>query len=474
MFKKFGIGVYKMKTDLVVIGGGIAGLTAALSLNKKGFKIVLLEKSGRLGGAMYTVEENGFQSELGPNTVLETSPKVTKLIEEAGLADVKTYADETSKNRYIVRNGKPTPLAMSPLAFIKSPLFSWKAKLRLIGDLFVPAWNNSYEENLSQFVTRRLGKEFLDYAINPFVAGVYAGEPSELSVKHGFPKLYELEQKYGGVFKGQFKGARDRKRSGETSKQNARMFSFPEGLKMLPEQIAEILGDAIIKNSNVTDMNKKDGNWNVIYQNLEGIKHNIDTKAVLYAGRAFDLADIKLDKQTPNDFKKISNVYHPPVTVMSLGFRKSDVSDPLEGFGVLVPKVENLNILGILYSSTLFPNRAPKDYVLITVFVGGSRQPELSKMDDDALVKIVLDDVNTILGLKGEPVYKNLSRWDKAIPQYQVGYGKYKKMISRLTKENSGLFFTGNYINGISVADTIVHATDTAGLIYKYFAKESV
>jgi oxygen-dependent protoporphyrinogen oxidase len=420
------------------------------------------------------VEENGFQSELGPNTVLETSPIVTKLIEEAGLTDKKTYADETSKNRYIVKNGKPTPLAMSPLAFIKSPLFSWKAKLRLMGDLFVPAWDNSYEENLSQFVTRRLGKEFLDYAINPFVAGVYAGEPNKLSVKHGFPKLYELEQKYGGVFKGQFKGARDRKRSGETSKQNARMFSFPEGLKMLPERIAKMLDDSIIKNTNVTEILKRGRDWNVFYKNLEGIQHKINTNAVLYAGRAFDLAQIKLGPQIPDEFKKLANIYHPPVTVISLGFKRSDVVDPLKGFGVLVPKVENFNILGILYSSTLFPNRAPEGHVLLTVFVGGSRQPEISKLEDDKLVKIVLDDVNTILGLKGEPTYKNISRWDKAIPQYQVGYGKYKKMISGLTKENSGLFFTGNFINGISVADTIVHATDTAESIHKFFTKETI
>lgn len=472
MLKKSSFGGDLMSTKITIIGGGIAGLTTAFRLKRAGMKVVLLEKSNRVGGAMHTIEEFGFQSELGPNTVLETSPKVTELIEDSGLVDDKIYADDSSQNRYIVRNKKPMPLAMSPRAFIGSPLFSWKAKIRLLGELFIPAWDNRYEENLSQFVIRRLGKEFLDYAINPFVAGVYAGDPDKLSVKHGFPRLYELEQKYGGMFKGQIKGARERKKRGEIPKQSARMFSFKNGLKMLPERLGELLGEGLIKNATVTQISKTEKNWKVVYNDKNQKAYDITSDAILYAGRACDLNNLKLGSNVPQEFEDLAGIYHPPVSVISMGFKRSSIEDPLNGFGVLIPKVENFNILGVLYSSTLFPKRAPKDHVLLTIFAGGSRQPEVALKDKTELKEVAIADIRTILGVRDNPVYTNIVRWNKAIPQYQVGYGKYKKIISELEKHNPGLFFTGNYRNGISVADTIVNATESAESITAYFKEE--
>ena len=229
-----------MSKSMIIIGGGIAGMTAAFRLKKAGIKVTLLEKNDRLGGALYSHQEDGYLAELGPNSILETSPLVTELIRDIGLEEDKVYANESSKVRYIVRNKKPVPLPSSPPSFIASPLFSILAKLRLIKEPFIEAWDNQYEESLSQFVIRRLGQEFLDYAINPFVAGVYAGDPDTLSVKHGFPKLYALEQKYGSLIKGQIKGAKERKKRQEVAKQSARMFSFRQGLKMIPTAISNI------------------------------------------------------------------------------------------------------------------------------------------------------------------------------------------------------------------------------------------
>ncbi len=461
-----------MSAKITIIGGGIAGLTTAFRLKRAGMKIVLLEKDNRVGGAIQTIEESGFQSELGSNTVLETSPKVTELIKDSGLEEDKIYANDSSQNRYIVRNKKPQPLAMSPRAFIGSPLFSWKAKMRIIGDLFIPAWDNSYEENLSQFVIRRLGREFLDYAINPFVAGVYAGDPDKLSVKHGFPRLYEMEQKYGGIFKGQIKGARERKKRAETSKQSARMFSFKNGLRTLPERLGDLLGEGLIRNATVMQISKIEKGWKVVYKDKNQKAHNVTSDAILYAGRACDLNNLKLGSNVPQVFEELAGIYHPPVSVISMGFKRSSVEDPLNGFGVLIPKVENFNILGILYSSTLFPNRAPKEHVLLTIFAGGSRQPEIALKDKTELKELAIADIRTILGVRDDPVYTNIVRWNKAIPQYQVGYGKYKKIISELEKHNLGLFFTGNYRNGISVADTIVNATENAESIIAYFKEK--
>lgn len=454
-----------MKHSVGIIGGGIAGLTAAYRLREAGFEVTVLEKSDRVGGAMYSRFERGYLSETGPNTILETSPKVTDLVRDLGIEADKVYANDTAKNRYIVRDRKPVPLPTGPMDFFRTPLFSWKAKLRLFGEPFIPAWDNSYEESLAEFVVRRLGHEFLEYAINPFVAGVYAGDPDILSARHGFPKLYALEQTYGGLIKGQIKGARARRKSGETAKTAARMFSFSEGLKMLPDRFEEILGDHICKQTSVRGIRKTGEDWEITYQVKSGDSKTLTCGTVLYAGRAADLRQIQLNGVDSEDFFTIAQTYHPPVSVLSLGFRREDVEHPLDGFGVLIPKVEEMNTLGVLFSSSMFENRAPEGRVLLTVFIGGTRNPSAALLSKDDLVALAMSDLTTILGVDGDPDYINHLCWKKAIPQYQVGYGKTKDQIDTLEAENPGLYFTGNYRNGISVADTIVNASDVTSRI---------
>ncbi len=456
---------------VVVIGGGIAGLTAAFRLKQAGIEVTLLEKNERLGGAIHSVKENGFLVEIGPNTILETSPKVTELIRDAGLEKEKVYANDQAKNRYIVRNKKPISLPISPRAFFVTSLFSWKAKLRLLKEPFIDPWDNSYEESLSQFVVRRLGQEFLDYAINPFVAGVYAGDPDTLSVKHGFPKLYALEQTYGSLIKGQIKGAKERKLQGETSKQSAKMFSFTSGLKMIPDRFEQILGSAVHKRARVENMVSGEKGWEVHFRNAKEQEKLITADAVLFAGRTTDLPELKLNYTLQDDFKCLGKIYHPPVSVLALGFKRDDVGHPLDGFGVLIPKIEGFEILGALFSSTLFENRAPEDQVLLTVFIGGTRQPENALKSESELVDIVLKDLKVIVNEIGKPTFTYHVFWEKAIPQYEVGYTQYKDSLDNLERDYPGLFFAGNYRSGISVADTIVNATNIAEQIQAFINK---
>ncbi|NQU66433.1 MAG: protoporphyrinogen oxidase [Candidatus Marinimicrobia bacterium] len=459
-----------MNKSVVIIGGGIAGLTAAFRLQQSGVNVTLVEKSGRLGGAMYSKKEDGFLSEIGPNTILETSPLVTQLVKDIGLEDSKVYANDTSSNRYIVRNKKMEALPTSPLAFLTSPLFSWKAKLRLFREPFIPAWDNRFEESLSQFVLRRLGMEFLDYAINPFVAGVYAGDPDSLSVVHGFSKLYQLEQTYGGLIKGQIKGARERKKRKEVSKQTAKMFSFTSGLREVPDRLETLLGTSILKRTVVKDISPLRNAWAVTISDDKNKSKVLNADAILYAGRAADLHTFTLNRKTHTYQTDLSKIYHPPVSVLTLGFNREDIVHPLDGFGVLIPKVENFQILGTLFSSTLFENRAPKDKVLLTVFIGGSRQPDNAMKSTSELTEMAVKDLNIMLGVKKSPIYVSHTFWAQAIPQYQVGYGVHKEAISSLEDQNPGLFFTGNYRNGISVADTIVNSEEITDKI-KTFIK---
>lgn len=451
-----------MKEPVIIIGGGIAGLTAGYKLKRAGYDIRLLEKSSRVGGVINSVKRDRYMVETGPNTILETSPVVTTLINECGLKSEKLYANYRANKRYIVRNNRTIPLPMSPPAFITSSLFSIFSKLRLIREPFIKKWDNQYEESVSHFVQRRIGKEFLDYAINPFIAGIYAGDPVTLSVKHALPKLYELEQKYGSLIGGQLKGAHERKKSGQTSKHKAKMFSFHEGLQTLPGKLGEELGGDIHCNVTVVDISQKGKSFKVTVHDTENREKVYSGDAVLYAANAYELKKITLNAKKHETFSLLDEIYFPPVAILGLGFRKECIAHALDGFGVLIPKKERYNILGALFSSTLFRNRAPEGHVLLTVFIGGSRQPENALLTEDELVRIAIGDLETLLGISSEPefIYKKL--WYKAIPQYEVGYGKFKDSIASLEEQFKGLFFTGNYRGGISVADTIVNADSVA------------
>jgi len=449
-----------MTQRVAVIGAGVAGLTTAFYLKKAGWDVTVYEASQEVGGAIKTRVENGFTAELGPNTVLETSTRIAELIDAAGLNNEKIYANADGQKRFIVKHKKPVALPGSPLGFILTPLFSLGTKLGLIKEPFIPAWDNSYEESLADFVLRRLGQEFLDYAINPFVAGVYAGDPRKLSVKHGFAKLYALEQKYGSLIKGQIQGARERKKSSEESKQSAKMISFKKGLSTLPETLASKLGSDLKLGALVQSMTRNGHQWKLLFSEEGSQAQEQEVDHIIYAGPVHKLASIQMNGEAFPEFEALSDVHHPPVTTMTLGFKRDQIKHALDGFGMLVPEVEGLNILGALFTSTLFDQRAPDGYVTITVFIGGVRQPELTELADEELLNVVLSDLNTLLEIEGKPVQTFIQKWSKAIPQYNVGYGKYKTILGNLETSHSGLHFAGNYLAGISVADTIKHASE--------------
>lgn len=217
--------------------------------------------------------------------------------------------------------------------------------------------------------------------------------------------------------------------------------------------------------TNLTQNN--DESWTITYSqnNNENV---VDAEAVIFAGRLVELANTLLDGQYKEEFKKLGTVYYPPVSTLALGFDRKNVEHPLDGFGVLIPKVEKKNILGTLFSSSLFPNRAPNGKVLLTNFIGGSRQPENANLETSELVKVVLKDLKDILGVSGEPEFVHHVYWKNAVPQYEVGYGTMKTMMDNLEIDYPGLFLTGNYRNGISAADTIVSAIELSNRISEF------
>lgn len=453
--------------SVAIIGGGITGLTAAVRLKGLGVSATVYEGGSRVGGVIQSVRKNGFLAEFGPNSILETSPLITSLIQDLGLQNRRVNANPAAARRYIVRRKKPVAMPSSPAKFFTTPLFSTGAKLRLLVEPLMFRCPADKEESLESFVLRRLGRDFLDYAINPFVSGIYAGNPAKLSVKHAFPKLHALEQKHGSLLLGQFLGARERKKTGEISKQNAKPFSFENGLQDLIDALEQRLGADLKLHTPVYKVTEKQDGWQLTAQQ-DGNDVVFEHSNVVLALPAHKLANVTLKTRKPADLKLFEQVYYPPVASIVLGFHREDVVHPLDGFGMLIPQKENFSILGCLFSSSLFPNRAPDGDVTLTCYIGGARNPDLALLSHDQLVATCMKDLSTILGINGQPVFQHIQVFQKAIPQYEIGYGHFKDRMNEIENNAPGLFFAGHARDGISLGDSIVSGHRVAEKISKY------
>ncbi|MGV3771634.1 MAG: protoporphyrinogen oxidase, partial [Verrucomicrobiales bacterium] len=443
-----------MSHPVAIVGAGITGLTAAYQLKKAGVPFVIYESGPHAGGVIRTIRKDGFLAECGPNTILETSPVIKELVQELGLASESIYATPESNKRYIVRGGKMIALPANPPQFFATKAFSFPAKLRLAREVFVPRRTDGVEETVADFVRRRIGREFLDYAINPFVSGIYAGDPEDLSVKYAFPKLLSVEAKYGSLLKGQFLGAKERKARKEVSKANAPKLSFVNGLQQLIDALGQQAQSCLKLESPVAKVRKEQDGWTVF---TGGSRPAADRhSAVLLTAPAYALARMELENVGATSLKILGEVKYPAVATCTLGFRREQVGHSLDGFGVLIPEVEKFQMLGAIFASSVLPGRAPEGHVAITSFIGGCRNPALASLPADQIKALVLQDLNRLLGIQGQPVFFHLASYPKAIPQYNIGYGKFLEFFERTEKAAPGLLFAGNYRGGISLSDSIV------------------
>lgn len=459
-----------IKTNVIVIGEGITGLAVAYWLKKRGINVIVLAKDSEVGGTMKSVQEQGFLYETGANTALETTPYFKELVSDLRLKSEFIYANPEGKNRYILRNNVLHSMPLGPGSFFLTKLFSTGAKFRMMKEPFIGRAEK--EESVAEFVERRLGREFLDYAIDPFVAGVFAGKTEQLSVRSAFPKLYALEEKYGGLVKGMIKGAQERRQRAEKAKDRAETFSFVSGMQKLPQAIGNSLGRAILLNAKVTGIRNQtternepsdepDARRYLVEYLRSGKEEEIEADFVIFAIPAYDAAPI-IKSLSVDTAHVLSSIYYSPVISVFLGVKREEVGQKLDGFGFLIPSKERRNILGCLWNSCLFSNRAPAGMAALNAFIGGSRQPELTVLNDGQIIQKTLDELKSIMQFSGKPVYLNITRWQKSIPQYEIGYQQKMELLAKFEESNQGILLAGNYRGGISVGDCVKNAFEIA------------
>lgn len=401
---------------------------------------------------MTTEISDGWLIEGGPNSLLAGDPALAALIEEVGLGGERVTADPAAKNRYIVRRGKPVAAPVSPPAFLGTPLFSLGAKIRLFGDLFSARRVRTADVSLEEFIAGHFGQELVDYGLNPFVGGVYAGNPKKLSARYSFPQLWEIEQKHGSIIRGQIAAAKAKKASGKP-KTAGGIISFRRGLAALPEALAARLPAGSLTLRAQIEALVPGKPWSVVWRDgtAGATTHTESFDAVVAALPAPALAQLRIGTLGERPLASLDAIEHPPVASLFLGYRREQVAHPLDGFGVLVPEIEQRSVLGILFSSSLFPGRAPEGHVALTVMSGGARQPQLARLAPGELLAAVDRDLRELLGVKGAPVFQRHRFWPRAIPQYNLGYGVFLETMTSAERDYPGLFIGGQARDGIAL-----------------------
>ena len=446
------------KYKVAIVGAGLTGLTIAFYLRKAGVEFQVFERDSRSGGVIQTFHEDGFTYEAGPNTGVLSRPEVAELLEELEPDCSLEVADEAAKARWIWKNNKWVPLPSGLVSGITTPLFSFSDKLRLLAEPFRRKGNNP-NETLAELVLRRMGKSFLDYAIDPFILGIYSGDPARLVTQYAFPKLYRLEQNYGSFIGGSIKKAREPKDERD-KKATKSIFSVKGGLNNMIKALVKNVGEEKIRyNCKSLQFSIEDGRY-YNRNSDEAFSHVISTTGGYELLTMFPF--IKSDALKP-----VSDLYYSKVIQVSVGFKKWE-GIPLRAFGGLVPSVEKRRILGVLFLSSFLKDKAPEGGALLSVFMGGVRKPEMIDLTDSQIRQIVEEELREMMQLKSfNPDLLKIFRYNNAIPQYGIETAIKLEAIEALQNQYPGLLLAGNIRDGIGIADRINQGRQVASQIVK-------
>lgn len=454
-----------MNFDSIIIGAGISGLVAAYRLKKLGRDVLLMESGNRVGGVIESSEVEGFLLEAGPNSFRGTH-ELLDLVEELELMGELATADPRAP-AYVYSGGQLHAVPMSPPALLKTKLLTTSAKLRLLREPFIKSAQKhnraEIEESIASFIRRRLGHEVLEKLVAPFLSGVYAGEPETLSVQACFPKLAEFETEAGSILRGTLKAARVSRTQNDKPKRSLRPYrlcSFRRGLDELPKKLAASLGDSLLTETRVTNISKNNGLFEIVAEH-HGENKTFNCRTLILAAPAFAAAKL-VEAFSPQIAQLLAEIRYVSIASVPLAYRTEQVARKLDGFGFLAPRREGLRMLGSIWNSSLFADRAPQGWVITTNFIGGATDPEAASLSDDELIGIVRNDLAKVLGVTGDARRLPIKRWQRAIPQYNLGHAARVAKLEMALRQHQGLWIVGNYLRGVSLGDCVKDADTRA------------
>lgn len=435
-----------MQFDAIILGAGPAGLSIAHELQKTGSKVKILETSDRAGGSIRTIRDGEWFVETGPNTLQTEGAADLEILKGYGLEKDMQFARSESAKRFILSRGKLHTLTAHPASLLKSDLLSFTEKLRLASEIF-RARKNIPNESIQGFMTRRFGKAVADRLMDPVVSGIYAGDPSELSMASCFPSINGLEKSHRSVLLGLM----------QRPKVDRRIVGFKNGMQQLADAMAKPLDDrgALEKNSRITEIKKEGDTWTVSWVDQAQAPNTATAPRVVITVPHWHWARLPL----PNSIKQSLEPWYqskvPSVTVVARGYKRSDVPHPLDGFGYLVPNNENREVLGCLFPSSVLSDRTPLDHVLLCSFIGGTRHPDFAAQSDEQIKLSVNRELSETLGIRAAPMKEWIQRWPQAIPQYDEQQSVREKLLEQIEANHDGLHFLGAFRHGVALMSVI-------------------
>ncbi len=489
---------------IVIIGGGITGLAAAhriLERNRdsgKQLELTLLEAGSRIGGIVQTRERDGFLLESGPDSFISEKTATLELTRRLELESHLIETNENHRRSFIVRQGRllPVPEGFYLIAptlfwpFVRSEIFSWTGKARMALDLLLPrrvlnggtnphadsSQNDSVDESLAQFVRRRLGREALERMAQPMVGGIYTADPERLSLRATMPRFLEMEREHRSLIRALRKQGRSPGKgaelANETSGARYSLFlSFDRGMQLLTDKLAERISSfqSQARDSNesprvsirvntpvaslVLDL-QSTGNGEPKWKIKTDRDELLIADAVCLALPAYTSARLlsNVDAQLASD---LNGIPYASSATINLGYRRSDILHPLNGFGFVVPFIEKRSLIACTFNSVKFPGRAPRGHALLRVFVGGALQPEMFELSQDELLSRVSADLRDLLGIDQTPLFAEISKWERSMPQYNVGHLAKIERIQKRVNSLPGCALAGNAYSGLGISDCI-------------------
>jgi len=463
-------------TRIAVIGAGISGLATAHAIERlaipAGLEVetLVLEKESRTGGKIWSIREEGFLCEWGPNGFLDSKPMTLELCDRLDIRGRLLRSDDNARKRFIYSEGELHRLPENGPAFLKSKLISWPGKLRLACEPFIAARRDGADETLADFARRRLGQEALDKLIAPMVSGIFAGDPETMSLQSCFPRIHQLEQEYGGLVRAMVKLARQKKAERKAGKAVASaagpggvLTSFIGGIQELTDSAGASLRGEVRTGAAVVEIIRKNGGFEL--RLADG--GTVDADVVVSAAPAYAVAAMVAGFD--DELRQLlEGIPYATMNVVCFGYEREKIARDLDGFGYLIPKKERKNILGTLWDSSIFPNRAPEGHVLLRSMMGGATNPGAIGLSEGDVKARVKADLKEIMGIAVEPDFIRIFRHEKAIPQYTVGHCQRLLAITGRHAANPGLFLTGNAFFGVGLNDCVHAANQVAGQVIDF------